>query len=219
MVQLFAVLLLACLCRAQTGIEPDPAEKEETHIMGMVPLYNAVETPHRFIPLTPKGKFKIAAEDSFDPYTWIVNGIYAGAEQLNHQDREFGQGAAGYAKRYGALFADQTIGTYFTEAILPVLFHEDPRYFRRGQGSAWKRAGYAITRVLITRNDSGGRRFNTSEILGNASGAAIGALYHAPSERSGDDIAERFALSMISDAGFNVLKEFWPDMRHKVLKR
>ncbi len=187
--------------------------------MGVVPIYNAVEVPHPFIPLTPKGKFKIAAEDSFDPYTWVINGIYAGAEQLNHQDREFGQGAAGYAKRYGALFADQAISTYFTEAFLPVLFHEDPRYFRRGEGNAWKRAGYAMTRVLITRIDSGGKRFNTSEIFGNAAGAAIGSLYHAPSERDGGEIAERFALGVISDAGFNVLKEFWPDMRHKVLKR
>jgi hypothetical protein len=219
MIQLFTVLLLACLGWAQTGIEPDPADKEETHILGVVPIYNAVEVPHRFIPLSPKGKFKIAAEDSFDPYTWVINGIYAGAEQLNRQDREFGQGAAGYAKRYGALFADQAISTYFTEAFLPVLFHEDPRYFRRGEGNAWKRAGYAVTRVLITRIDSGGRRFNTSEILGNAAGAAAGSLYHAPSERGADEIAERFVLSVISDAGFNVLKEFWPDMRHKVLKR
>lgn len=219
MFKLLAVLLLVRFGSAQTEIEPDPAQKEQNHILGVVPIYNAVEVPHRFTPLTTRGKFKIAAEDAFDPYTWVVNGLYAGAEQWNHQDREFGQGTAGYAKRYGALFADQAIATYFTEALLPMLLHEDPRYFRRGEGNAWKRAGYALTRVLITRVDSGRTRFNTSEIAGSAAGAAIGNLYHAPTERGGGEIAERVGLAVISDAGFNVLKEFWPDMRHKVLKR
>ncbi len=219
MMKLVGIALLAGIGWAQTEIQPNPAEKKENHIMGVVPLYNAVEVPHRFTPLTPKGKFKIAAEDSFDPYSWVITGMYAGAEQWHNQDREFGQGAAGYAKRYAALFADQAISTYLSEGFLPVLFHEDPRYFRRGEGSAWKRVGYALTRVLITRTDLGRNRFNTSEILGGAAGAAIGSLYHAPSERGPGEMGERLALGVISDAGFNVLKEFWPDMRRKVLKR
>jgi hypothetical protein len=221
MVKLFAALLVAGSAFAQTAdVDPAPAlQPDENHILGVVPIYNTVETPKPFQRLSAGGKFQIAAQDSFDPYTWVITGLYAGAEQWNRQDKEFGQGAAGFAKRYGALFADQAISTYMTEAIIPVWLHEDPRFFRLGEGTFWKRTGYAMTRVLVTRTDQDRRRFNTSEIAGNMIGAAVGDLYHAPSERGLGEVLERFAVSVISDSGFNVLKEFWPDMRHKVLKR
>ena len=219
--KLFAGLLVAGVAFAQSaGVDPNPApEQEDNHILGVVPNYNAVEIPKPFQPLSAAGKFKIAAQDSFDPYTWVVTSFYAGAEQWNRQDKEFGQGAVGYSKRYGALFADQAISTYLSEAILPVWLHEDPRFFRLGVGTFWKRTGYAMTRVLVTRTDQDRRRFNTSEIAGNIVAAAIGDLYHAPSERSFGEVLERFAVGVVSDSGFNILKEFWPDMRRKVLKK
>jgi hypothetical protein len=179
-----------------------------------------VNDPSRhFEPIPVKQKFKLAAEDAFDPFSWVITGIYAGVAQWGNNYPGYGQGAQGYAKRYGAAFADGAIGNFMTEAILPTLVHQDPRYFRLGQGGAWKRVGYALSRVAVTHADSGGWQFNTSEIAGNAVAAGLANLYYPDGNRSAKDTSEKFALNIVSDAGFNVLKEFWPDMRRKVLRR
>jgi hypothetical protein len=125
----------------------------------------------------------------------------------------------GYAKRYGAAFADGTIANYLAEGALPSLIHQDPRYFRRGEGGGWKRVGYALSRTVITRGDNGSRQFNTSEIAGNAIAAGISAAYYPAGNRTVGDTFDKFILNVASDAGFNVLKEFWPDMRRKILHR
>ena len=186
----------------------------------MVPNYATVDQPAKvFRPLTTGAKFVLAAHDSFDPFNWALAGVYAGVYQWQRDYPGFGQGAAGYAKRYGATFSDGAISTYISEAILPTLLHEDPRYFRLGEGSKWRRIGYALTRVLITKTDTGARRFNNSEIEGNLIAASIENVYYPPSNRTVGDTIEKFGIGVISDAGFNVLREFWPDMRRKVLHR
>ena len=198
---------------------PTPTH-EETHILGVVPNYITVNDPSRpFQPIPASEKFKLAAQDAFDPFSWVITGIYAGAAQWGNNYAQFGQGAKGYAKRYGAAFADGAIGNYMTEAFLPTLLHEDPRYFRMGTGSTWKRAGYAMSRVLVTRTDAGGLRFNNSELEGNLMAAAIANLYYPPDNRSVGNTFEKFAVNVVSDAGFNVLKEFWPDMRRKMFHK
>ena len=131
----------------------------------------------------------------------------------------FGQGGKGYAKRYGAVFADGAISTYISEAILPAMLHEDPRFFRLGEGTKWHRIAYAFTRVLVTKTDAGTERFNNSEIFGNIIAAGISNLYYPADSRSVGVTFEKFGVGVISDASFNVLKEFWPDMKHKVLHR
>jgi hypothetical protein len=73
--------------------------------------------------------------------------------------------------------------------------------------------------VLITKTDSGGDRFNNSEIEGNLLAASLGNLYYPPANRSIGDTLQKFGINVLSDAGFNVLREFWPDMKHKVLHR
>jgi len=230
--KLLAALVCAGFAGAQAPDPPDPktdsvAElsksdptKDDKHILGVVPNYTAVNQPEKaYHPASVSEKFMIAAHDSFDPFNWVIAGVYAGVYQAQNTYPQFGQGAQGYAKRYGATFADGAISTYITEGILPSLLHEDPRYFRMGVGSKWKRAGYAMTRVLITRTDSGGERFDTSEIAGNAAAAALANLYYPPLSRTVGVTMEKFAINVVSDAGFNVLREFWPDMRRKVLHR
>ena len=114
---------------------------------------------------------------------------------------------AGYGKRYGSALADLTIGNMMAESILPSLLHEDPRYFRRGSGPAGTRLAYAATRIFVTRTDSGTRRFNFSEVLGNA---------YYPGERRLSDNVSRLSASLATDAISQVLKEFWPDIKHKL---
>jgi hypothetical protein len=192
----------------------------DTRMFGVVPNYRAVNDPnHPIEPLTKGEKFIMASHDAFDPFTWVITGLYAGVAQRQNQYPEFGQGSQGYAKRYGGAFADGAIGSYLSEAILPSLLHEDPRYFRLGEGTKFHRIGYALSRTLITRTDSGGRRFNVSEIAGNLGAAGLSNLYYPPSNRSLEGTFEKFAVNVVSDAGFNVLKEFYPDMRHKLLHK
>jgi hypothetical protein len=196
-----------------------PASSDH-RMFGVVPNYRAVNDPnHPFVPLTPGEKFTMAAHDAFDPFSWVVTGLYAGVAQRQNQYPEFGQGAQGYAKRYAGAFADGAIGNYLTEAILPIMLHEDPRYFRLGEGGKLHRMGYALSRILVTRTDSGGQRFNFSEIAGNLSAAGLSNLYYPASNRSLDATLDKFAVNVVSDAGFNVLKEFYPDMRRKFLHR
>jgi hypothetical protein len=193
---------------------------DDKHILGVIPNYAAVNDPPKvFHSITAGEKFVIAAHDSFDPFNWLLAGVYGAVYQWQNDYPRWGQGASGYAKRYGATFADGAISTYVSEGVLPTLLHEDPRYFRMGHGPKWRRTGYALTRVLITKTDSGGDRFNNSEIEGNLVAASLANLYYPPANRSLGDTLQKFGINVLSDAGFNVLREFWPDMKHKVLHR
>ena len=228
MAKLAIALLYTGLAIAQ-AVENSPAEpapsvpaqpKEDNHILGVVPNYATVNDPNQHFQSIPvKEKFKLAAQDAFDPFSWVITGIYAGVAQWGNDYAGYGQGTQGYAKRYGAAFADGAIGNYVTEAVLPTLLHQDPRYFRLGEGGAWKRVGYALSRTIVTHGDSGAWQFNTSEIAGNAIAAGIANLYYPAQNRTAGDTLEKFGINVISDAGFNVLKEFWPDMRRKILHK
>lgn len=191
--------------------------REETHILGIVPDYDTVRNSAGIIqPISARTKFWLATEDVFDPFSFAITGLYAGASQAVHQYREFGQGTQGYAKRYAGAFADGAIGNYMTEAVFPAMLHQDPRYFRMGPAAGfWKRIGYSASRVAVTRSDAGRRQFNFSEIVGNGVAAGISAAYYPPSSRHPEEVCEKWALNIGSDAGFNILKEFWPDMRQK----
>src|SRR5262249_3411787 len=116
----------------------------------------------------------------------------------------------------GQHFADQTIANMMSESVFPVMLHQDPRYFPLAKGGFWKRPRYAISREWITRNDSGKNTFNTSELGGNAAAVAISNAYYPSENRNVSDNAYKYGQQIGLDAFFNVLKEFWPDMRNKM---
>ena len=206
--------------KTDSATESVQLSRDEKHILGVVPNYMTVNEPSKtFEPLTPRQKFIQANHDTFDPFNWVLAGVYAGIYQWQDDYPQWKQGGAAYAKRYGATFADGALSSYLSEGVLPTLLHEDPRYFRLGEGSKLHRAFYAMTRVLITKTDAGTSRFNNSEIEGNLIAASLGNLYYPSANRTVGDTFEKFAISVVSDSGFNVLREFWPDMRRKVLHR
>ena len=208
--QLPVVLFIAGSCLAQ----------DDKHILGMVPNRTTVNDPAQvFQPISTKEKFRLATADVIDPFSFVITGIYAGVAQWGNDYPGYGQGAQGFGKRYGAALADGTIANYMTEAILPSMLHQDSRYFRLGTGGGWRRVRYAMSRTMITHGDNGRWQFNTSEVAGNAIAAGLSNLYYPEGSRTVTNTAEKFALNIVSDAGFNVLKEFWPDMRHKILHR
>jgi|HubBroStandDraft_6_1064221.scaffolds.fasta_scaffold58085_2 hypothetical protein len=197
---------------------PDPLTPEG-RILGVIPNNKTVpEISPAYTPLATRQKFNLALKDTVDPFTFVLAGFYAGVAQWQNDFPQYGQGSASYGKRFGAAYADQAIGNYLTEAILPALLHQDPRYFRKGTGGTWRRVAYAVTRTVVTRKDTGKNTFNYSEIVGNAMGAGISNLYYPASRSPGEETGEKFAVQVVSDSAFNILLEFWPDMRHAILK-
>jgi hypothetical protein len=202
--------------------QSDPEQNSErnkvskNHIFWVIPNYRADESQAEFKPLTPGAKFKVAVDDSFDPSAFLVAGVFAGISMGQKQYPHFGQGAGGFGKYYGGAFADQAIGNFMTEALFPVALRQDPRYFTKGKGGFWKRTGYAISREVVTRGDNGHNQFNTSELAGNAVAAGISNLYYPAQDRSFSNTASKWGQQIGLDTLFNVMKEFWPDTRHKL---
>jgi hypothetical protein len=191
---------------------------QDKRIFGVLPNYRTVEGSQVFSPITVRQKFYIASKDSFDGPGFALAGVFALLYQAEDQNPSFGQGLKGYAHRYVTAYGDQVIGNMMTEAIVPSLLHEDPRYFRRGTGSAASRVGYALSRIVVTHTDSGGSRFNTSEILGNGIAASISNAYY-PDERGFGDTMSRMVTAIGTDAISDILKEFWPDVKKRLHHR
>jgi hypothetical protein len=204
---------------SSTIIDPNQETLHQTpRIMGILPNFTAVDS-NTYLPRLLIGeKFNIAAHDSVDYSSFLLVAVLAGKGLYSNTIPALGTGAAGFRRYYWREFTDQVSGTFFTEAILPTLTHEDPRYYTLGKNGFFKRAGYAFSRSLITRNDRGTNEFNISEIGGNAAEAGLSNLYYPASERGLDKTAKNFATQMIITASANVLKEFWPDIRKHVFR-
>ncbi|HVO97389.1 MAG TPA: hypothetical protein VMT15_04950 [Bryobacteraceae bacterium] len=211
---------------------PDPSKPDADHVpqdaehavdkrvMGVLPNYRTINETGVYTPISAKQKLIIASKDSFDYPLWGVAAAFAGMSQLQNDDPSFGQGVKGYAHRLITNYADQAVGNMMSEGFMPALLHEDPRYRRlgAGRGSNWHRAWYAVTRVMVTRTDSGGTTFNFSEWGGNAIGVAVSNVWH-PDSRNWSDNTKKLGEQVGTDAISQVLKEFWPDIKHKLFHK
>jgi hypothetical protein len=186
--------------------------KQTKRILWIFPNYRSVSANTQLPILSLKQKFWLATQDSFDYSSVILAAAVAGLGQAQKQYPEFKQGAAGYGRYFWHAFVDQAVGDYFTEAIVPALTREDPRYYTLGHGGFFRRAGYALSRLVVTRTDNGGRAFNFSEIIGNGAGAGISNLYYPSQERTFGKTGSKWATQVGLDGLFNLLKEFWPDI-------
>jgi hypothetical protein len=190
-------------------------------IFEVLPNYGTVENAREqgLPPLTAGQKFRLATAGVFDWAAYPFNGALAAISQAKNDPKEWGQGWGAYGKRYGASFADNSIGTYMTTAVFPSLLHEDPRYYQLGRGRFVHRVYHGFNRLFVTRTDSGREEFNYSESVGNAAAAAISNIYHVSSDRTASRNATTFALLILYDGLSNELKEFWPDIRRKVFHK
>lgn len=193
---------------------PAGLEPIDKRILGVLTNYRTANMDAAATPMTAGGKMAIAAKDSFDYPSFVLAFFNSGIGQLTNANPSFGQGLAGYARRYSTGVADQVIGNMLTEGIMPSLLHEDPRYFRMATGTGWHRLGYALTRTLVTRTDSGHARFNYSEFIGNGMDAAIGNAYYPDGRHLGDNV-QRCFTQIGTDTLSNVIKEFWPDVKRR----
>jgi len=191
---------------------------EDKRAYGVLPNNRTTELNAPFKALTPKEKLTIAAKDSFDGAVYPTAAIFSVIYQAENQNPSFGQGLKGYAKRVGGAFGDQMIGNMMTEGFAPALLHEDPRYFRIGEGPKLYRVWYAVTRIIVTPTDKNNMTFNFAEWGGNSVATAISNLYYRDG-RNWQDNTEKLLVQCGTDALSNVLKEFWPDVKKKLSKK
>lgn len=193
------------------------------HLVGYFVRKPEIKTVHlrrtqagqRICALSVDEKFHLFIRNTFQPVTFIAAGWDAGIAQAEDNDPTFGQGAEGYGKRYGAAVADGVSRDFFHTFLFPVVFRQDPRYYRQGYGTFGGRLGHSLTHVLVAHSDSGGSEFNYSEWLGTVSAVALSNTYHPGNDRSVASASQRVAVNIASDAGFDVLREFWPEIVRK----
>jgi hypothetical protein len=200
-----------------------------------LPNFLTIENAGKIEPLTAGQKFKAVAKGAFDPVQIPWYAALAGISQAQDSEPGFGQGAAGYFKRFGAYAADGTIENFFVGAILPSMLHQDPRFFQKADGSFSARAGYAVSRIFVTRGDSGHHQFNYSEVFGAGIASAISTYSYHPhpgyypqpdvdvpyvaSDRTLRNTAKVWGTQVGYDTITLVVKEFWPDIRRKMKKQ
>ena len=190
------------LAQVQLNIE------EKQRVLGVIPNYYVSYDPNA-VPLISRQKYQLAWKTTIDPVTWFITGAFAGVEQATNTFPGYGQGAQGYAKRFGANYADVFAGTMIGGAILPSLLKQDPRYFYKGTGSIRSRAMYAIANAVICKGDNGRWQPNYSGILGGLAAGAISNLYYPASGRSGVELTfESELIGTAESAVQNLFQEF-----------
>ncbi len=182
--------------------------EEHQRVLGVLPNFYVSYVPNA-APLTSKQKFKLAWKSVTDPFTLVFVAGVAGVEQAQDHFAEYGQGAQGYGKRFGAGYADAFAGTFLGGAVFPSLLKQDPRYFYKGTGSVRSRTLYAIANALICKGDNGRWQPNYSNILGNLAAGGISNLYYPSQDRNGAGLTfENGALGVGATAVSNLFQEF-----------
>jgi hypothetical protein len=182
------------------------------------PQQSGAPPPLPYQPLSRRQKFNVFVQHTYSPYTFAGAAFGAGLAQATGAWHSYGGGMEGYGKRFGASLADSESGALFGRFLFPVLLHEDPRYLRSTSKGPMPRIGYALSRVLVTRDDHGNRRTNLSLILSVFASSGLGNTYYPRDERGLGDTAVRAGNGFLSTAGMNVLREFWPDIKQKFKK-
>ena len=188
--------------------------QQTKRILGIFPNFRAVSANVHLPPQSVKDKFVTASQDSFDYSSIFVPAVVAGYSQATNATPEFHQGAVGYGRYFWHTFVDQTSENYFVEFIVPAVTREDTRYYTLGTGGFLKRAGYSLSRAVITRNDAGHDTFNISEVVGAGAAAGVSNLYYPSRERTFSNTADKWGQNIGIDAATFLFHEFWPDINH-----
>jgi hypothetical protein len=180
--------------------------EEQQRIFGIIPNFYVVYD-HDAVPLTAKLKFRLATKVLVDPVTIIGVATFAGINQAA-DNPNYGQGAKGYAERFGAGYADGAIDIMVGGAILPSLLHQDPRYFYQGTGTSKSRALHALSSPFVCRGDNGRLQPNYSTIGGDLAAAALANVYYPQSNRGPGLFLGNFFIATGQRALANVAQEF-----------
>jgi len=198
----------------------------------VLPNFLTLETGGKLPPLTTKQKYAVVARGTFDPVQYPWWGLLSAINQADNSEPAYGQGWEAYAKRYGTTAADSITENFMTQAVFASVLHQDPRFYQSSSGGFGHRSWYAVSRIFVTRTDSGHSQFNYSEIFGAATAAAISTYSYHPrstfistptnphmfvgSDRTLLNTANVWGTQVALDTVTIVVKEFWPDIRRKM---
>ena len=200
--------------KPKTSIERETGTSND-RIFEVMPNYGTVRNSRDLPAMTSGQKFRTATAQVFDYFAFPFNAALAAIDQAENSPKSWGQGWDAYGKRFGATFADNSISTYMTTAIFPSILKEDPRYYRKAEGTTSHRILYSLGRLFVTRTDAGGTRFNASEAVGNSMATGLSNFYHAREDRTVGRNFETLGMLYMWDGLSNELKEFWPDVKRK----
>ena len=188
----------------------------EERILGVLPNYATVNHPTPAIaPLTPKQKWNLFVKETLDPFNVANAALGAGFSQIGNQTPRYGEGGAPFAMRFGAALGDFATQNLFSAGVLACLLHQDPRYFRMGpERSVLRRIGYSVSRLVVTRQDSGASGFNASGIFGMALGIGASNLYYPRDSVREAVMLGRLNTSLTGGVIGNLTSEFWPDLQN-----
>jgi len=200
-----------------------------------LPNFLTLQNKDKLPPLSVKDKYKVVALGTFDPVEFPWWGILAAIAQSNNSEPAFGQGWRSYAKRYGITAGDSLVENFMVGAVFPSALHQDPRYYQSGRGGFFRRTGYSVSRIFVTRSDSGHSQFNYSEIFGGATAATISTYTYHPSstylsiprnphlfvasDKTLSNTIDTWGTQLTLDTITVVVKEFWPDIHRKMNKK
>jgi hypothetical protein len=186
-------------------------QEQSQRLLGVIPQFGTTSR-HNAPPLSPEGKFRLTAKSALDPVELSVVGLQAGLGQAEGEFPEYGQGAAGYGKRYGATLADEVSSGFFSNFFYPVLLKEDPRYFRLGEGSVKRRLGYALLQEVVCRTDQGGRSVAWENIFGAVTAGGLSNTYYPAADRGFGLTMSRSAIAIGYGSLGGLVDEFYPDI-------
>jgi len=183
-------------------------DQEKQRVFGFIPNFYVSYVPDA-APLSPRHKFSLAWKSATDPVTFAAVGVVAGFDQAGDRWGAYGQGARGYAKRFGASYGDVFAGTFIGSAILPTVLKQDPRYYYKGRGSKRSRVLYALANSVICKGDNGHWQPNYSSIAGNLAAGGISNLYYPSNDRNGIGTVVGTALIRLGETAVaNIFQEF-----------
>ena len=171
-----------------------------------------------YSPLGLKEKFYLFNYRTIEPSGFGKSAFAAGIAQLTDTPEEWGQGAAGYGRRFGHRMASKGVENMIGFGMAALL-HEDGRYFRRGEGGIFERLGHSVAQTFVTRTDGGGRRVSIWRLTGNYGSEFVSNAWRPEGQKGPGDTMLRGTISLGYDVCANVFKEFWPDVKRRVFKR
>jgi hypothetical protein len=220
---------------AKTSGQGKVAGTSNDRLFYTLPNFLTLENEKQLPPMSVGDKFKVVALGTFDYVEYPWWGVLAALSQATNGSPAFGQGWGAYAKRYGTTAGDSMVENFMVGAVFPSILRQDPRYYQSGQGSFFRRMGYSVSRIVVTRADSGRTQFNYSEIFGAATAAAISTYSYHPrsayistpsnphmfvaSERTSSNVVSTWGTQVGIDTITIVVKEFWPDIHRKISKK
>jgi carboxypeptidase family protein len=211
---LFRLIIATQVTEVRVALAPDELadvqikDQEKQRVFGFIPNFYVSYVPDA-APLAPRHKFGLAWKSATDPVTFAAVGVVAGLDQAGDRWGAYGQGAQGYAKRFGATYGDVFAGTFIGSAILPTVLKQDPRYFYKGRGSKRSRILYALANSVICKGDNKRWQPNYSSIAGNLAAGGISNLYYPASDRNGIGTVLTTALIRLGETAVaNIFQEF-----------